>query len=198
VDWKDITEEQRKTFSAYCNGGKADHGPHPVNCVDWTSAKAYCESRGARLPTEAEWEFAARGSIGRRYAWGDAAPSERRTNACGAECKRTFPNVKTAYEGDDGWVGTAPVGTYPLGATPEGLQDMTGNVWEWTSDCYGPYASGAQKNPSIEQDSCRARVNRGGGWSSSAAGLRASFRIGFEPAVRYNFVGFRCARGVSF
>jgi formylglycine-generating enzyme required for sulfatase activity len=196
VDFKDITEEQRRYGSERCNGGRASQASHPINCVDWTSAKAYCEARGARLPTEAEWEFAARGPAGRKFPWGDAPPNERRANACGAECKKAFPNLTTAFDGDDGHLFTAPAGSYPAGATPEGLQDMAGNVWEWVADCYGDYSSSAQNNPSKEQCS-GARVLRGGSWYNNVARLRASNRHGNGAGVRGDLLGFRCARGVG-
>ena len=100
---------------------------YPVVQVSARDAAAYCAWRGLRLPDEAEWEFAARGTDGRRYPWGDAPPEEngrRRANFGTVAC--------CAADDSDGYLGTAPVGRFPAGASPFGIQDMAGNVWEWT------------------------------------------------------------------
>jgi len=153
---------------ADCNYGHSDKNNHPINCVDWDQATAYCASVGKRLPTEEEWEYAARGTDGRTYSWGNEEPG---TRACW--------NRRASKEG------TCSVGSYSSGVF--GLKDMTGNVWEWTSsgssDDYGKSRTNA------------ARVNRGGGWVNGVASLlRSSSRDGYAPSHRDYGLGFRCAR----
>ena len=187
-------------WDSWCNGTSADRKDHPVNCVDWNQAKAYCESVSKRLPTEAEWEYAARGGDGRTYPWGNKEPSAERLNACGSECRalaeRMVVEWKAAmYEDDDGWPATAPVGSFPGGASRFGALDMAGNVWEWTADRYGPYKAGASTNPHGPKEGT-ARVIRGGGWSRyDPSSVHGAFRVGYEPAKRDAELGLRCARG---
>ena len=147
-----------------CNWDREGRELHPVNCVDWEQAKAYCAFRDARLPTEWEWEKAARGSDGRRNPWGDA-PADCRVavldegggNGCGA--------------GDT----TFEVGSRPAGATPEGVVDLIGNVWEWTSTVRegGP-------SPAV----------RGGAWYTEPAEARASYLLRFKASGRGTSSGF--------
>jgi serine/threonine-protein kinase len=149
---------------------------HPINCVDWNQATAYCEAQGGRLPTEAEWEFAARGTEGRKYPWGNSEPD--------AESKALFGKTDR---------GTAPVESYGGGVSPFGLLNMAGNVWEWVEDMYAPYPGGTQNN--WKGEAGQQRVFRGGGWYGDADGMRAANRSKLSPAVRVNGLGFRCARG---
>jgi formylglycine-generating enzyme required for sulfatase activity/serine/threonine protein kinase len=180
-----------KLFSGFCNWGKTDRATHPINCVDWKQAAAFCEWAGKRLPTEEEWEYAARGTDGRKYPWGDSAPGPTLLNACGAECRVMWAKkgftTKVMYEGTDGYEDTAPVGSFASGASPFGLQDMAGNVWEWTSSWY-----------SADYSKNRAgtyRVYRGGGWGNDApADVRAADRNRNAPSDRDYDLGFRCAR----
>jgi len=199
VDWPDIEEKQKKLYTPLCNindpEGKAQH---PVNCVDWQMAVTFCEAQKKRLPSEAEWEFAARGPDGRIYPWGDEPPDETRLNACGAECmawgKKAGEQVKAMYKGDDKFPHTSPVGSFPKGASKFGLVDVVGNVWEWTADWDGKYAGDAQsdpKGPSKGED----RVVRGGAWNGAfPSWVRPSFRYSFPPETRSHAVGFRCAK----
>jgi hypothetical protein len=135
------------------------HPTWPVTDVNWYEAAAYCAWAGGRLPTEAEWEYAAAGLERRKYPWGNEEPDESRANY-----RETGPHHPT------------PVGMYPAGGTPEGLQDMAGNVWEWTQ---------TGKNHS--------RVSRGGAFNFDARDLRCSARYYLiVPDLRNIIIGFRC------
>ena len=153
------------------------HPTGPVDHVNWYEAAAYCAWANCRLPTEAEWEFAAQGKQGRKYPWGNEEPGPSRSN----------------YQHNVGV--PTPVGLYPLGVTPEGLADMAGNVWEWVSARHGKYPARSQENPRGPAKGQR-RVLRGGAWYSSPRVLRASLRAGFRLVFRDFSVGFRCAREV--
>jgi hypothetical protein len=147
-----------------------DQKQHPnraVTAVNWYEAAAYASWCGARLPEEAEWELAARGKEGREYPWGKEEPDESRANYL-----------------DNGPRHPTPVGLYPWGATPEGVQDMAGNVWEWVD--------------TWSDEKKKYRVLRGGSWYYVSSGLRASGRRRAVPASRSNVIGFRVAREVSF
>ncbi|MGA7742108.1 MAG: formylglycine-generating enzyme family protein [Polyangia bacterium] len=201
VDWKGVKPEDKTKWSQFCTWGKRGFDRHPINCVDWTQANAYCASTGGRLPTEAEWEYAARGSDGRSYPWGNKPPDATRLNACGSECasmaqQRLEATWTPMYTGDDGWPATAPVGRYPKGASPFGVLDMAGNVQEWTADAFADYNSDPVTNPRRSSSDESPRVIRGGSWISEVADkMRATFRSGFVPGYRINSLGFRCARG---
>ncbi len=197
VDWPDITEEQRELFSQFCNGGQTDKSEHPINCVSHRMAREYCSSIGKRLPSEAEWEYATRGPDGRIYPWGDDEPTEKHLNACGSECEiwgSDHDSPMTAlYEADDGYVGTAPVGSFPLGNSRFGPQDVVGNVWEWVSDWEDEYSSEPQVNPTGPNKGER-KIIRGGAFNGSfSSWLRPSFRYAQAPTALSHGVGFRCA-----
>lgn len=195
VEFEGLTPNGRSFWSQFCNRSEA--GDHPINCVDWHQAKAYCAAAGKRLPTEAEWELAARGEEARTYPWGFAAPSGERLNACGSECSQMLTNKRETagngpwramYDGDDAAPSTAPVGQYRAGATPAGVLDLGGNVWEWTESAYCP---------SYESNDCgdSRRVLRGGGWDTiESRDVRAARRYPSAPTARGKSIGFRCAK----
>jgi formylglycine-generating enzyme required for sulfatase activity len=152
---------------------------HPVVNVDWDDAHAYCAWAGRRLPTEAEWERAARGPTGRRFPWGDAEPT------------RLLANYLNQWRNGGG---LEPVGSHPKGAGPEGVQDLQGNVWEWVADWYDPryYEKGPSRNPQGASHG-RRKVIRGSGWESEAPLLRSAHRLSSDPKNRNHSLGFRCA-----
>jgi formylglycine-generating enzyme required for sulfatase activity len=197
VHWPDITQHQIETYSPLCNVNDRSRGEHPVNCVDWSMAHRYCAARGARLPTEAEWEYAARGPDGRVYPWGDEDPTPRHLNACGNECvawgKAHDEALPALFDGTDGFATTAPVGHFPAGRSRFGLMDVVGNVWEWVADWSAPYAPDEKVNPTGPSRGER-RVIRGGGWNGSfKSWLRPSFRYAQDPSALSHGIGFRCA-----
>ncbi len=184
-------------------GEEFEGARRPVVGVSWHDARAYCAWAGGRLPSEAEWERAARGEDGRRFPWGSDAPDETRA---------TFGGARR---------GPRDVGATPAGAGPFGTQDQGGNVWEWVEDVYGPTYYGeapgldphgptcAQAERAYDRlrsegrdgftgsnpipTSCE-RVLRGGAWNYGGQGLRSSNRVHHPPSFRIKFSGFRCAR----
>jgi formylglycine-generating enzyme required for sulfatase activity len=198
-EWPGITAAERDAYDAVCNGNDpVERGTHPINCVTWAMASVYCVAHGTRLPTEAEWELAARGPDGRRYPWGDDEPTATRLNACGKECQAwsTTRHLKTSslFDVDDGWANTAPVGSFPQGASRYGVEDIVGNVAEWVQDWHAPYGADAQRDPRGPATG-EKRVVRGGAWNgANASWVRPSFRFAMTPDTRSHGVGFRCAR----
>jgi len=213
--WIDQTEVTNAMYEACVRAGActpltstfAPYSPHPyfgdpayddypvVNVI-WDQASAYCTWAGRRLPSEAEWEKAARGTDARRFPWewiGVADPEK--LNFCDERCAFSWhvPNV------DDGYGETAPVGSYPKGASPYQTLDMAGNVWEWTADWYaaGAYREAALRNPVGPQDGTW-RVVRGGSWSDgvhvrSLVSARSANRHYQAPDSARSDLGFRCA-----
>ena len=146
----------------------------PVVCVSFDEAAAYCKAQKKRLPTEAEWERAARGKDGRIYPWGDEAVDGERANGCDQKCGGIAgPGWRVEKALDDGAAYLSDVGSYPRGASPHGALDMAGNVWEWVA----------------EPD-----VIRGGGFNTGdAEWLRSSYRARIPAGTRSYVIGFRCA-----
>jgi formylglycine-generating enzyme required for sulfatase activity/tRNA A-37 threonylcarbamoyl transferase component Bud32 len=169
----------------YEDASKSDH---PVVCVPWYGAEAYCAWAGGRLPTEAEWEKTARGADIRTYPWGNPFDGLR-LNYCDQHCEYDHRDAEV----DDGYARTAPGGSYPPGASPYGALDMAGNVWEWVADWYdaGTYSRSAARNPT-GPDSGGHRVLRGGSWDNTPDMTRSAFRLTGSPDYRSGTFGFRC------
>ncbi len=187
--WLDRIEVTNAQFVRFIAAGNTAQGEwrkyasgkdqHPVVAVTWHDAVAYCRWAEKRLPTEAEWEYAARGTDGRKYPWGNA-----------------WEDTRARFSGNRGSETTAPVGSYPTGASPFGALDMAGNVWEWVNSLYKPYpyvATDGREGLSASG----GRVVRGGSWGYDPGGLRSANRIRGGPADGfYGDVGFRCAQAV--
>ncbi len=169
---------------------KPGYAEHPVLKLSWHGAAAYCQWAGARLPTEAEWEYAARGEAGSVYPWGDQFDPAR-LNFCDANCDYDWSQA----ERDDGYERTAPVGSFPAGASWCGALDLAGNVWEWTGDWYDAeyYEQSPEQNPSGPEGG-EARVLRGGAWFDAALFMRGAYRAWDEPDNRSTVTGFRCVK----
>jgi iron(II)-dependent oxidoreductase len=175
-DWDDGDARLRQVQGRW----RADPGfeRHPANEMSWYGARDYCLAQGKRLPTEAEREYAARGVRGRTYPWGEAPPDATRAR----------------YRA--GWIETAPVASYPAGATPDGVLDLAGNVHEWTSTIMRPYpyrADDGREAPDILAD----RVVRGGAADTGPETLRASWRgasVSRGARAGHHNIGFRCVK----
>jgi formylglycine-generating enzyme required for sulfatase activity len=217
--WMDVTEVTGAAYRACARAGVCDVAPlvsgdvrHlgdalPVVNVTRAEAGVFCGWRGGRLPTEAEWERAARGDDNRTFAWGNGKPTPE------LACYGRKPGAKGAT--------TSPVGSHPAGAGPYGHVDLTGNVWEWTADLYDPFAYRRPGAPDGVPGSCSEiletqsqlrrnkqqgftgrnpipsvceRVLRGGAFNYDAAGLRASNRVHHPENWRMLVAGFRCAK----
>ncbi len=177
----EVTNEQYNQCiqSGACKGTVVtDKIDHPVVNVDWYQAKTYCEWAGGRLPTEAEWEKAARGTDGRTYPWGE-----------GIDC--SYANYWGSNCGGD----STPVGSYESGKSPYGAYDMAGNVWEWVNDWYDEnyYQNSPSSNP-LGPDTGQVRVLRGGAWSHYGDNVRSSNRLRYFPTNSFSYLGFRCSR----
>jgi formylglycine-generating enzyme required for sulfatase activity len=167
--------------------GDSAYEDYPVIWVTQQQAADYCAWADARLPTEAEWEYAARGSEGRLFPWGNTFDGQC-LNYCDANCT-LGPNDPTV---DDGYADTAPVGSFPSGASWCGALDMAGNVREWVADWYAPYPAERQENPTGPATG-ELRVPRGGSWLDGPDGARTAQRGGSAPDYARYKEGFRCA-----
>jgi serine/threonine-protein kinase len=170
--------------------GDPEFDNYPVVFVSWDDAKTYCEWAGRRLPTEAEWEKAARGTDGRLYPWGSGAANGTLLNY--ADLNTTF-DYRDENE-NDGYADTAPVGSYPAGASPYGALDMAGNVWEWVADWYAAdyYLTSPERGPAGPAGG-EQKILRGGSWNNAAVSTWATNRGHSGQYGSSGFVGFRCA-----
>lgn len=163
-------------------------GEYPVVCMTWDQAAAYCEWVEARLPSEAEWEYAARGPEARRYPWGDDFDGTV-LNYCDVNCTLDKRDEKF----DDGYTRSAPVGSYLGGASWVGALDLAGNVWEIGADRYGSYSADLQTNPTGPLSGNR-RVARGGSWHTSPDHVRSALRTNIGADQFVDHAGFRCVQ----
>jgi formylglycine-generating enzyme len=180
--------------------GWSQRDSEPVVCISWLDAHAYVRwldqtsgVKGWRLPSEAEWEYAARAGTTTHRPWGDN-PNSACTHANGSD-RTKGPRGRTWTESHgckDGHWYAAPVGSFQPNAW--GLHDMLGNVWEWVQDCYLPYTEAPSDGSAFEVNGCKGRVVRGGAWDDPPAELRSAARFWFGPSNRNNNVGLRVAR----
>jgi iron(II)-dependent oxidoreductase len=176
-----VNVEDESSNIVYENGQykpRSGYEDHPVTCVSWYGAQAYCQWVGKGLPTEAEWEKAARGTDGRVWPWGNDWDENK---------------VNSRYTGPGS---TVAVGSYPDGASPYGCMDMTGNAWEWVADRYQRdyYQTAPDRNPQGPNQG-GSRVVRGGSWALPRGLGRCPGRFELLPWVRRDDLGFRCASG---
>jgi formylglycine-generating enzyme required for sulfatase activity len=192
IDKTEVTSRQYQqcVLEGLCQpaGCSSDGDEYPVVCVTWNQAAAYCRWAGARLPTEAEWEYTARGQERFRYPWGNEFEGTL-LNYCDASC---ILNKRDA-EFDDGYAESAPVASYPQGASWVGALDMAGNVWEMVADWNGNYPGEAQFNPTGPETGSR-RVARGGSWHASPDHVRSALRTHMGPDDSSDHAGYRCAQ----
>ncbi len=194
VSRQPVTNEQYEKFDPAhrAKRGARAGDDHPVIYVSSLEAIKFChwlgqrERRRYRLPSEAEWEYAARGPDGRSFPWGEAFGQGNLANFADRNTRFAWSDPEI----DDGWAETSPVGNYPLGASPFGVEDCAGNVWEWCLDYYEPYKGTERTNPRGPMHGAQ-RVLRGGSWQSRFASLKTTTRKFNQPAFASSDVGFR-------
>jgi len=196
-------ETQEKHFREYCQKTRRvmpkqpfwNDEIHPVVNVSWIEANQYAKWAGKRLPTEAEWEYAARsGSIGNYYDWGNVRPFRKKGANIADEALRTEKQFWRIWKGYyDGFVYTSPVGSFY--ATLFGLHDMTGNVLEWCGDWYDEqyYAQSPADNPKGPEKGTHRSI-RGGSWNFSPRDVLTTRRFHYRPDVKLDHLGFRCVK----
>ena len=185
VHWRTMTDDDHRA-DVYCTGADVSaHRDEPINCVDWSAARAFCQSRGGDLPTEAQWTRALQ--VDGTAPWGSRAAAPGDLNACGRECVSLLRVLEGSedygplFNAADAFPATAPVGRFSTDQTRNGVYDLAGNVREWTLDLYAPGAA-------------EFRVVRGGSWKSAQpSGLDLSLRGRVHQGVRDVDIGFRCA-----
>lgn len=207
--WIDSTEVTADMYAACVQAGACSQalspagvgasGDHPVVGVTWHQAESYCRWVGRELPTEAQWEKAARGDDRRRYPWGwIGAPESRRElrlNFCDVNCPYDYRDERY----DDGFARTSPVGAFPTGASPYGARDLAGNAWEWVADWYEvDYYDIAPEHSPVGPPDGSVRSIRGSSWAETtwqglALSARASNRFWHPPDGSRPDLGFRCA-----
>jgi formylglycine-generating enzyme required for sulfatase activity len=185
--WLDEEHGQiERVDGKYCP--KNGYGDYPVVEVTWYGASAYCRWVGGRLPTEAEWEYAARGQMGTLFPWGDQIDGDK-LNYCDVNCELEWADQLV----DDGYSQTAPVGSYLEGESWSGVLDMAGNVYEWVGDWYAGdyYVHPTSQNPPGPSTG-ESKVLRGGSWHLSPVSARSTNRLEMNPQVTHDRWGFRC------
>ncbi len=187
IEWAGASATTQHEWSKLCNGGQTNRDNHPINCITWVQADQYCKFVEKRLPTEAEWEYAARGTEGRTFPWGPNSPTVQHANLCDKKCADFASKLGikwAAFDGEDGFEGTAPVGSFPTGATASGVQDLHGNVAEWTSTSLCKSGGGE----------CGEYVVRGGGCQTERTeNVTMSSRSTKKNDFKSMNIGFRCA-----
>jgi formylglycine-generating enzyme required for sulfatase activity len=190
IEWAGASTTTQQEWSKLCNSGQANRENHPVNCVTWEQADAYCKFAEKRLPTDAEWEYVARGTEGRAFPWGSAVITAQHANLCDKKCAEFATKLGirwTPFEGDDGYEGTAPVGSFPMGNSSAGVQDLHGNVAEWTAT-----------ESCKAGDHCGEYVVRGGGCHTERTeNVSMTTRVAKKQDFKSMNIGFRCAVSVE-